>query len=545
MYEKSKGYSENIEKYAVKINYEKYTLSGSGVLVKIDDDTCYLITAKHNFKADAKNTFTTVNIEELKLNLDKVKVFKDDKELAICTILELAYEKDNLDLIVFSVTVDSNYIQNLPSIKILKEKYPLKEYFFYGYPNDGEGTPIEKLDRPTYSETEKYHFRLSGVKNPKEKSLKGFSGSGLFTQYDSIFYLVGIVIKVDEKLSFYKCIDLSKIIDEINLNINPKIEIEEDVIDISFSQNIYTRLLNRNKNTSLVKKVLDKVGKDNKTINFLKTNNEERKELISFLNMDKEQLIKLEKELADLYLLKAIIYDSNANNSEAGNYLKKAIKFNGRFRNYKLESLVNENIDEVEENEEFTPLEKAELYCIKENYTKAIEYFKEALDSEEISTNDRIEIYTHLSKIYRKLKENDKAKKYYSQTLKIYDENHFLEKAEIYYELALLSEKEEALVWLDEGLELVKKNNSSELLEIRYKLKKYEDKLLNNESKIINETLIQLAKDNPEKYLKEFLEEYSKRENSEITNYDIYSKIEKLHQDVRGIKNDGKKNQPL
>jgi len=545
MYEESKGYSENIKKYAVKINYEKYTLSGSGVLVKIDDNTCYLITAKHNFKAEGKDTFSTVNIEELKLNLDKIKIFKDDKELAICTISELVYEKANLDLIVFSVTVDSNYIQNLPSIKILKEKYPLKEYFFYGYPNDGEGTPIEKLDRPTYSETEKHHFRLSGVKNPKEKSLKGFSGSGLFTENDSIFYLVGIVIKVDEKLSFYKCIDLSKIIDEINTNINPKIEIEEDVIDISFSQNIYTRLLNRNKNTSLVQKILNKVGKNNKTISFLKINNEKREELISFLDMDKEQLLKLEKELADLYLLKAIIYDSDTNQSEAGGYLKKAIKFNSRFRNYKLERLANENIDEVEDNEKFTPLEKAELYSIKENYDKAIEYFKKALDGEEVSTHNRIEIYTHLSKIYKKLKEEDTAKEYYAQTLKIYDENHILEKAEIYYELSLLSEKEEALVWLDEGVNLVNKNNSSELLDIRYKLEKYRDKLLETESKTINQTLIQLAKMNPEKYLKEFLEEYSKRENSEITNYDIYSKIEELHQDVKGIKNNEKKNQPL
>jgi len=49
---RDKVYSNIINKFSVRILYKHPELSntniGSGVLVKVDGNTCYLITAKHN-----------------------------------------------------------------------------------------------------------------------------------------------------------------------------------------------------------------------------------------------------------------------------------------------------------------------------------------------------------------------------------------------------------------------------------------------------------------------------------------------------------------
>ena len=77
-------------------------------------------------------------------------------------------------------------------------------------------------------------------------------------------------------------------------------------------------------------------------------------------------------------------------------------------------------------------------------------------------------------------------------------------------------------------------------MDFKWKLEDLRDKLEGKDNdKIINPTLIKLVRQNPEKYMDEFLEEYLKTQNREITPEVIYQKLEDLHRDVRGI--NGKK----
>ena len=538
-----RSYSQDIERYAVKV---KYKLTGSGVLVKVNESTVYLITAKHNFKERSSDTYKSVKLDKLKNELHEIFITKE-REDNICKIKDIVYEESALDLIVFSVTIDSSYIKNLPTLNILKDDYPLKEYFAYGYPTDKSGTSIEELKRPSYLETKEHIFRLKGHKGEKETSLKGFSGSGLFTEYDNIIYLIGIIIKVDDKLFHYECIDLSKIINSINNKLNTPIEIKEDIIDVGFSQNIYTRILNRNQDSYLVKRILDEL-KGEKKLAFLKDNDSKREEIINFLDMDGSQLLKLEKELADLYLLKAIIYhlDGKGKHTE---YFNKAKKFNFRYKNYQneLEKLNTiEEIDEIE-NSEFTKLQKSKLYFLEEKYDKVIEILQEDyIDTLDIL--EKIESYEYLAKSYEKKDsfEIEDSIGYWSKIGGLLDETQILENSEIYYELSLLYEKlndiGEALNQVEDGSKLLEKEISNSFLEIKYKLEKQKKKLLgSNTIGIPNMTLTELFKQNPEKYMDEYLESLNSID-IEVTNKDILEEIKVLQEQM---KDKEKKDKPL
>jgi hypothetical protein len=59
---KKKGYVNSIEPFSVKI---VDSLSGSGVLVKINEEICYLVTARHNFKIEKNTTFIDVDVNYL------------------------------------------------------------------------------------------------------------------------------------------------------------------------------------------------------------------------------------------------------------------------------------------------------------------------------------------------------------------------------------------------------------------------------------------------------------------------------------------------
>ncbi|HFU76112.1 MAG TPA: hypothetical protein ENK66_07695, partial [Arcobacter sp.] len=500
-----------IKKYAVKV---EYTLQGSGVLVKIDENHCYLITAKHNFKNNGEEDHN--NVDTTTLNFHKIKISNPNNE-NICQIRKLVYEEKKLDLLIFEVQNDSDYIKNLPFLQIVKDRHTLsKKHFFYGYPNGAE-VPSGELTPLAFKvkEEEKHILTLRGDKSLYVEEEQGFSGSGVFIKEGNnedgyTYYLTGIVTEVHEGQSFFETISLSEIIDKINLNLNHKIKVVEDIVDIGFSQNIYTRILNRNKDIDLVKRILSELEEE-KDLEFLKKNDSKRKEIIKLLDMDENQLLKLEKELADLYLLKAIIYHSD-DNSKKTTYFNKAKKFNYRYKNYQLDDLDEldelgeNNINEIENNEEFNHLQKAKLYFIEHKYNKVIELLKDYID---ISNDvEKVERYEYLARSYQKIEIPDIGKSigYWSKLLGLLNENNILEKAEIYYELSQLyqtiSDRKVALNHTLEGLNLLSNDKENNFLEIKYKLEKQKKKLSDStEENIPNMTLTNLFKKYPEKYM--------------------------------------------
>ena len=524
-----------IKKYSVEINYE---LQGSGVLLKVDEENCYLITAKHNFKIGDDKSHNHVNTSSLKF--DEIKISNPNND-NVCKVEKLVYEEKKLDLLIFKIQNNSSYVRNLPILQVVKDKHILsKKHFFYGFPN-GEEKPSGELTPLAFKvkKEEKHILSLRGDKSLYLDDEEGFSGSGVFIKEGSVkdgysYYLTGIVTEVHQGQSLFETISLSEIIDKINLNLNPNIEVKQDIVDVGFSQNIYTRILNRNKDTYLVKRILKELEENNE-LDFLKNNEFEREEIIRFLDMDENQLLKLEKELADLYLLKAIIYHAD-NNDKKSTYFNKAKKFNVRYKNYQLEKLEDKDIDEIKNNEDFTPFQKAKLYMIEEKYDKVIEILTTEY-IEKLEHLEKIESYECLAEAHHKL-DDFKASIGFLYTIRedLLEKTQILEKAELSYRLSLsyekLNETTEALNRTIEGTDYLDENKENKFLEIRYKLEKQKRKLSNSTEDRENMTLTELFKQNPERYLDEYLESL-RSDTIDITNRDILDEIRVIQKQIR------------
>lgn len=536
---------ESIKKYSVKIDYSNS--QGSGVLVKVDNKHCYLITAKHNFKQE--NDDNHLDVITSSLNLDEIKI-TDPNENEICKVEKVVYKKSNLDLLIFSIKQNSNYIKNLPIVEIIKDRHTInKKHFFYGFPL-GEEQPSGELTALTFKvkEDERYILSLRADKGIDLDYEKGFSGSGVFVKDGNsedgyTYYLTGIVIKAHDGQSLFETISLSEIIDDINHKIYPKINIQEAIFDVDFSKNIYTRILKRRKATYLVQKFLECFPESEHKLSDLKENLNSRNDIISFLDNDDQELRKREKELADLYLLKAITYHADNKLSKANTCFNKAKNFNSQFKKYKLDNSAELNTSDSQLEGDFTILEKAKISYIDEEYMNAIELFNKAVEAVS-DKNDKLDIYQYLANSYKKIDKNEKAIDAYINALEHFEKDS-LGQSEIYYELALLTEEKEALDYIDIGLGILKKDTNNEYLELKYKLDIYKKKLLNLEDgKILNPTLIKLFQKNPLKYMDEFLENL-KSSNGEISTNDIYQKIQDMHLDIKDIQFYAKKNQPL
>ncbi len=209
---KKKGYVNSIEPFSVKI---VDSLSGSGVLVKINEEICYLVTARHNFKIEKNTTFIDVDINLLKERLDSIEI-KKDKISLIGKIDKLLFHDEKYDLLVFSIREWSEYLKNLETISINVDYNEENKFFFYGYPNDNKGTPRGDLTHQGHVEEENYIFRLERVKDDDDDFLSGFSGSGVFTKNGNSYSLIGIFIRFEEeKGKYYYAVDVGKIINEI------------------------------------------------------------------------------------------------------------------------------------------------------------------------------------------------------------------------------------------------------------------------------------------------------------------------------------------
>jgi len=216
-----KVYSNIINKFSIRIIYEHDDLKnpniGSGVLVKIDQNICYLITAKHNFKLKDDEKYWNVDMKTLKNNISSISISNDNKT-DLCNIDKLVYHNDRYDLLVFSLIDWSENIKRLPLTQLVDRKLQKGDTcYFYGYP-DTKGTPSGKLNYEGHmNEEENQHmFRLDKTKLVKSDALDGFSGSGIFIENEDNYYLVGIFTEFENDHDFYHGIDLNYIFDEVD-----------------------------------------------------------------------------------------------------------------------------------------------------------------------------------------------------------------------------------------------------------------------------------------------------------------------------------------
>jgi len=205
----NKIHGEFISQYAVKIKFLgfKKTRYGSGVLLK-RKKMFYVITAKHNFKKEDDDEHTDVKIRKVRTQLSKKKIIVlNEKNEKVCDIDRLVYLEENLDLAVFST---KECLVELDELLILtNDNYRTNEHFYYGFQGGFEGKCKNELKNMGRKENDKNIFRLEHSKNIiNGQYFSGYSGSGVFIENDSIYYLVGILIKADETSDDFEVIDL-------------------------------------------------------------------------------------------------------------------------------------------------------------------------------------------------------------------------------------------------------------------------------------------------------------------------------------------------
>lgn len=534
--------SDKIKPYSVMVKWNK-KLAGSGVLVKSKDNKCYLFTARHLFKRDGITSFKGVKEAHIKEDLDSKNIFicKENFKNDI-RVKELLYFREDLDLVVFSLKEEPP-IQHLPIVKILKNDHQTQNYYFYGYPDGSNNTGHLANGKYIQSNEEENHvFRLSAKNNFDGDEISGYSGSGIFVESEekieiddnepiknSIIYLVGLLIRAEDKLSYYEGVDLSEIIDDINHKTNTGIPTIEDALDTQFTQQIKTKILKRNQDDNFIQQI-KKINQDNKIL------------LKEFLDNSENELSEMTKKLADYYLLGGMSYKDMGEESSAKKYFRLATKFNPRYKRYekgyKGKNIEIEKSIEEQKEEIINYYHNGIIAFHNNNNNEAEQAFLEHLKKENIEDFEKLESYKYLSKIYENKKDYLKAIEYSKKALE--KATNIFEKVEICYRLSNLcidGEDIDALGYIEKGLGLIENKDDEISLGLKLKLEDLRDKLEKKDNdKIINPTLIQLVKLNPEKYMDKFLKEYLKTQNGEITPTIIYQKLEDLHRDIKGIK---------
>jgi tetratricopeptide (TPR) repeat protein len=483
--------NEYMKQYSVKIK-SSFGKEGSGTIIKVDDEQYYLATALHNFTdSERDESWRRVFVPDLKEKFNDIKIIKNDK--IVCSIIGV---KDyHHDLIIFEVSSSEDFL-NLAPTSISNDKFSMEtHYTFHGYSaKDGGGVVPNLHTRDIVEERgNDYIFTLQSDQPKRITHLKGYSGSGVFTQYGVKFYLVGIVLERNDDSSSFYIFDLAKQLNEWTRKKN-SIPLVQDVFDGENSPIMYTTMIRRNKNTFLSKKARRLFGSNHKYRDLLEDTVKLEK-LSNYLE-NRNDLLELEekyfKELADLYLLKTFIFNKQGKGKEAEKYFEKAKFYRPDYIRY-----TNE-VKEVDSKKDL--LDKGKLAYINRDYEEAKDNFIKSLHLDNIEIAEKILVYEKLLEISKFEKNDNELIKIYKILLTLYDDSNKLEKANIHYELSLLFE-EDYNKWdeLKKGLTLINYENSDEFIEIKYKILKYKNKIAEEGdiSDKLRELLEKLAQTNP------------------------------------------------
>ena len=461
-----------IKQYAVKIIYKNFKKKrqGSGVLIRVNDSTCYLLTARHNFKERDDDTFIDVDIEGLTEALDLIHITKDSLD-KICEIESLVYSRDDIDLVVFLIKNPSTIVERIPPFDMLlkDERFYKEEHFFFGYRKNKKGLPEDDLRNIGENEGTSNFILKRGLSIRNQHYYSGYSGSGVFIKKEEVFYLVGIVVMADDEVDNYEAINLSKVIEDINDNLKllflPEISIQENIFEILDIEKMYSQIFYRHPNNFLLKET-NGLFEKNHIYKELIEPSEKLKNLSSFMDSTNEfhkLEVKYTQELADMYLVATFISSKYEQDKiKAKQYFEKACKYRKDYRFFLTE------IDK--ENSKAELLELGKIKYLDDEYMDAKKCFEKVL-SLKCTRDETIKLNLYLLKIAKEA--NDKKEEFYIylKLYELYNDGENLKKAEICYKLSFIFEdKEDQVKVLNKGNEHL--NNSIESLEIEYKILK-------------------------------------------------------------------------
>lgn len=190
--------------------------NGTGVLIQTQNtDYLYVLTAKHcllgeKFSLDfdkggtklfipstIDGTFETIQLEEY----DNVLYDGD--------------HQNDIAVIILKKVDDREYLNIIPKIKILDEKFLKIQCIFRGYPvpyNRSENIIGITIDKVSYVDMNIVTTTtpLNTIDSSSEYNCKGFSGSGVFCFYENEFYLSAIVYEIQEPFQRFPVCQLSQ-----------------------------------------------------------------------------------------------------------------------------------------------------------------------------------------------------------------------------------------------------------------------------------------------------------------------------------------------
>ena len=369
--------NEYMKQYSVKVE-SSFGKQGSGTIIKVDDEQYYLATALHNFTEKENNeSWRYIHVPDLKEKVNEIKVTRNDE--IVCTIIDV---KDYYrDLIIFKIS-NFDKLLDLAPTTILYDKFSNEvNYFFHGYSAES-GAGVEP-NLHTRDELENYIYTIQSDQPKRINHLRGYSGSGVFIEYQKKFYLVGIVLERNDASSTFYIFNLPEKLNEWSRQKN-SIPIVKDVFDVDSSPKMYTIMIRRNKNTFLSKKALRLFGINHKYKDLL-DDTSKLKQLSRYIEK-RNDLVELEekyfKELGDLYLLKTFIYNKQGKRKEARDCFEKAKLFRPDYIRY-----ANE-VKEVDSKKLL--LDKSKLAYMNGKYKEAKDNFIKSLNLDNIKKFEKI-----------------------------------------------------------------------------------------------------------------------------------------------------------
>jgi len=329
-----------LKKYTVKITYKN---QGSGIVVLASQSSkySYILTAKHIFKEDG----TLISKADLILKdiIIEYQEFDDDPfKLIECKDIYYTQEHDLAILMVEENSI-KNIIPNILRLEILNIP-SFEECFFKGYPKSSkpssrclESEQIETAERTTFRVY--VNSILSSFNHDEFENTMGFSGSGVVTSLNDDFFLVGLVLEVEQAFNALSCLDFRKVFQEVNNCLKKNnytlitINHQEDIERYSLLERISIKFLSIFKSSSQDKSI--RRDDDNYDVDWhsdtpysddTKERNREIRILLEKGEVEKakfaiEQIENMDEET---YILKALIALSLKDIENAHKFIKKA-----------------------------------------------------------------------------------------------------------------------------------------------------------------------------------------------------------------------------
>ena len=201
-----------ISKYSVRIKIDN-TPNGSAVIIPmLSEEYDYIITAKHCLVSDDV-LFNNISIDFW--NKKEGKFYETPLKIDNMQILFSHDESIDLAIIVVKKVDSYKFLQEVNSF-LISNSFPEqnKDFFFRGFP---KGMDNESHNQPCqYSSSDSNYLKLSASKletneTSANTNTEGFSGSGVWFQYQNEFYLTSIVLEFNKAMPIFNTIKISKV----------------------------------------------------------------------------------------------------------------------------------------------------------------------------------------------------------------------------------------------------------------------------------------------------------------------------------------------